>query len=104
VLARRFWSQWKQFLIIVTPETVVRLAPCRLSHVLEHDLEGEKAAWQKYGLEGGLDLSRGGGEPHLGAPRIHGELLMLGFNVSERTISRWMKREHPEIQSRRSAG
>jgi len=27
-----------------------------------------------------------------GAPRIHGELLMLGFDVSERTISRWIKR------------
>src|ERR1700675_2587026 len=27
-----------------------------------------------------------------GAPRIHGEVLMLGFDVSERTISRWMKR------------
>jgi hypothetical protein len=27
-----------------------------------------------------------------GAPRIHGELLMLGLDVSERTISRWMKR------------
>src|SRR5882724_12805047 len=27
-----------------------------------------------------------------GAPRIHGELLMLGCDVSERTISRWMKR------------
>jgi len=30
--------------------------------------------------------------PTWGAPRIHGELLMLGFAVSERTISRWMKR------------
>jgi len=28
--------------------------------------------------------------PTWGAPRIHGELLMLGFDVSERTISRWM--------------
>ena len=27
-----------------------------------------------------------------GAPRIHGELLMLGFDLCERTISRWMKR------------
>src|SRR5580658_9154416 len=26
-----------------------------------------------------------------GAPRIHGELLMLGFDVSDRTISRWMR-------------
>jgi len=30
--------------------------------------------------------------PTWGAPRIHGEVLMLGFDVSERTISRWMKR------------
>ena len=30
--------------------------------------------------------------PTWGAPRIHGELLMLGFDVAERTISRWMKR------------
>ena len=30
--------------------------------------------------------------PSWGAPRIHGELLMLGFDVSERTISRWMTR------------
>jgi hypothetical protein len=27
-----------------------------------------------------------------GAPRIHGELLVLGFDFSERTISRWMYR------------
>ena len=30
--------------------------------------------------------------PTWGAPRIHGELLMLGFDFCERTISRWMKR------------
>src|SRR5437868_2721596 len=30
--------------------------------------------------------------PTWGAPRIHGELLMLGFDVSERTILRWMRR------------
>src|SRR5207249_1178207 len=30
--------------------------------------------------------------PTWGAPRIHGELLMLGFEVSERSVSRWMKR------------
>jgi hypothetical protein len=30
--------------------------------------------------------------PTWGAPRIHGELLMLGIDISERTISRWMKR------------
>ena len=29
-----------------------------------------------------------------GAPRIHGELLKLGFEVSESTVSRYMPR-HP---------
>jgi hypothetical protein len=26
-----------------------------------------------------------------GAPRIYGELMMLGFDISERTVSRWMR-------------
>ncbi len=35
--------------------------------------------------------------PTWGAPRIHGELLMLGFELSERTISRWIKRAPRDI-------
>ena len=30
--------------------------------------------------------------PTWGAPRIHGELRKLGFDISERTVSRWVKR------------
>jgi len=37
--------------------------------------------------------------PTWGAPRIHGELLMLGFDLSERTVSRWMKRAPRESDS-----
>jgi putative transposase len=33
--------------------------------------------------------------PTWGAPRIHGELVMLGFDVSERTVSRYMPRRRP---------
>jgi transposase InsO family protein len=33
-----------------------------------------------------------GENPTWGAPRIHGELKMLGFDISERTVSRWMRR------------
>jgi len=33
------------------------------------------------------------------APRIHGELLMLSFDVSERTISGWMKRAPRDPES-----
>jgi transposase InsO family protein len=37
-------------------------------------------------------LSHGCGESHLGAPRILGELQMLGFDISERTVLRWMRK------------
>ena len=30
--------------------------------------------------------------PSWGAPRIHGELLKLGFELSERSVSRWIRR------------
>lgn len=34
--------------------------------------------------------------PTWGAPRIHEELLKLGFEVSERTVSRWVKKATEE--------
>src|SRR5471030_1183800 len=43
--------------------------------------------------------------PTWGPPRIHGELLMLGFDVSERSISLWMRKapSDPEPAKRRMA-
>jgi putative transposase len=40
-----------------------------------------------------------------GAPRIHGELKMLGFDISERTVLRWMRKapRNPEPAKRWSA-
>jgi hypothetical protein len=32
-----------------------------------------------------------------GAPRIHGELVKLGFDVSEATVSRYMPRRPPDL-------
>ena len=36
-----------------------------------------------------------------GAPRVHGELLKLGFDVSERTVSRYLRRLYPREQARK---
>ena len=36
-----------------------------------------------------------------GAPRIHGELLKLGFDVSERTVSRYLRRLSPRDTARK---
>jgi hypothetical protein len=43
IAVRRFWSQWKQSLIVVTPETVIRWH----SYVLEADLQSPDADWKK---------------------------------------------------------
>jgi putative transposase len=39
--------------------------------------------------------------PTWGAPGIHGELLKLGFDVSERTVSRYIRRLSPPDQARK---
>jgi len=50
----------------------------------------------------GLIFRMAAENPTWGAPRIHGELLMLGFDVAERTISRWTRRapRNPEPAKR----
>lgn len=105
VLARRFWSRWKEMLVLVLPETVARWHRA-----------GFKAYWAllckvRTRVGGGRRISEEIRElifqmvaenPTWGAPRIHGELLMLGFEVSETTISRWMRRapRNPEPAER----
>lgn len=94
VLARKFWSGWKQALIIVSPDTVVRW-----------HRSGFALYWRAISrarrIVGRTRISKEVRDliirmvmenPTWGAPRIHGELWMLGFDVSERTISRWMRR------------
>jgi putative transposase len=107
ILARRFWSGWKQALIVVSPETVVRwhragfaLYWRAISGVRR--MIGRKRISKEFR---GLIFRVVAENPTWGAPRIHGELLMLGFDVSERTISRWMRRapRDPDPAKRRLA-
>jgi putative transposase len=92
VMLRQFWNGWKQALILVQPETVV-----------SWHRAGFKAYWtwlsRHRSRPGRKRISATLREPIFrvvaenptwGAPRIHGELTMLGFDVSERTILRWM--------------
>jgi putative transposase len=93
VTLRRFWSRWTEALIIVKPETVVhwhragfrrywtwlsrRRRPGR-----PRAKESLRVAVRRIARE----------NPGWGVPRIHGELLMLGFVASESTVSRYMPR------------
>jgi putative transposase len=94
VVARRFWSRWKDALLLVSPETVVRwhragfqLYWAMLGKVRK-PVGGKRISKQIRDLIFQMVVENS----TWGAPRIHGELLMLGFDVAERTISRWMRR------------
>jgi len=94
VLARRLWSGWKQALIVVNPETVVRWHRAGFALYWRaisraHCVFGRKRTCKEIR---DLIFRMVGENPTWGAPRIHGELLMLGVDLSERTISRWMRR------------
>ena len=94
VFARRVWSGWKQSLIIVTPETVVRWHRAGFRSYWKLISKVRKATGRRQSPKEvrELVLQMVRENPTWGAPRIHGELLMLGFDISERTVSRWMKR------------
>ena len=52
VALRRFWSSWKNALIVVTPDTVLPVAARRFSVVLAAPLPGTNAAVQESGQQG----------------------------------------------------
>src|SRR5271165_4996748 len=94
VCIRQIWSGWKGPLGLVHPDSVTRWhrAGFRLYWSLlskPHKPAGrQRISKQVRDLIFRMVVEN----PTWGAPRIHGELLMLGFDVSERSISRWMKR------------
>jgi putative transposase len=91
---RRFWSGWKESLIVVTPDTVVRWHRAGFRLYWKLISRARRAAGRKRLPKETRDLifKMVAENPTWGAPRIHGELLMLDFDISERTVSRWMKR------------
>ena len=94
VAIRRFWSGWQQSLVAVTPETVVRWHKAGFSLYWKLISRVRRPVGRRQTSKEVRELifRMVVENPTWGAPRIHGELLMLGFDVSERTISRWMKR------------
>jgi transposase InsO family protein len=93
IVLARCWDHWRDVVFVVKPDTVVRW----------HRL-GFRYYWRKKSKPGPgrppiapelRDLIRemSSANPLWGAPRIHGELLKLGIEVSEATVSRYMPRQ-----------
>ncbi len=92
ILLRRFWSGWAETLSIVEPDTVVswhragfRIYWNWLSR------RGKRSSRPPLPREVRDLIRRIALENSWGAPRIHGELLCLGFEVSERSVSRYLR-------------
>jgi putative transposase len=87
------WSDWSKALILVQPETMV-----------SWHRAGYRLFWRWRSRSGEPGRPKIDGEirqlirrmnhenPTWGAPRIHGELLLLGFDISEPTVSRYLRR------------
>jgi putative transposase len=100
----RVWAGWRQALVIVSPNTVLRWQRRRFRWYW--------ASLSARAVAGRPRLSRqiralvrrmAQANPLWGAPRIHGELQKLGIDVAERTVSRLLpKRRSPSSQTWRT--
>jgi len=96
VFLSRFWKGWRETIIVVKPETVIRWH--RKGFKLFWTYKSRKRGLGRPSIDAKLkNLIEDMAKANLlwGAPRIHGELLKLGFDVSERTVSTILKRHRP---------
>jgi putative transposase len=104
LLLSRSWERWKETLVIVKPETVLRWHRRRFASYWTR-LSGHNSPGPP-GMDREIrELIRkmAKSNPLWGAPRVHGELLKLGIDISERTVSRWMpRRTKPPSQNWRA--
>src|SRR5712692_6954336 len=93
VLLAKAWRDWRTALIVVQPDTVVRWHRQWLRRRWT-----QRSAQTRPGRPSTAVAIRtlveqmAAANPLWGAPRIHGELGKLGIDVSERTVSRLLRR------------
>ena len=103
VTLSRIWKGWREALIVVKPETVVRWHRQGFRYYWR---------WKSRGWSGRPTIEReirdlirqmSRANSLWGAPRIYGELLKLGIDVSQATVSKYMVRSRkPPSQSWRA--
>jgi transposase InsO family protein len=90
---RRLWSRWSDVLVFVKPETVVRWHRAGFRRYWTWLSHRRRPGRPTIDPQVAVLIRRVAAEnPTWGAPRIHAELRMLGLDVSERTVSRYMPR------------
>jgi putative transposase len=99
----RLWSGWQSALVIVKPETVIawhrRGFKLYWTWKSRHSAGRPAVSPEIRFLIRKMSLAN----PRWGAPRIHGELVKLGINLSETTIAKYMaKHRKPPSQTWRT--
>ena len=93
----RVWTGWRASLVIVTPDTVLRWQRRSFGEYWTKLSGGSSGGRPPVSAEiAALVRTMAAANPLWGAPRIHGELLKLGIDVAERTVSRLMPKRRPE--------
>jgi putative transposase len=94
LVVRRVWYDWRRVLFIVEPDTIARWH--RAGFGLYWKWISRKRVRRGRRPTTGelreLIFKMVVENPTWGAPRIHGELKMLGFDISERTVLRWIRK------------
>jgi transposase InsO family protein len=96
----RLWSRWADVLVVVKPDTVVRWhrAGFRLFWRWKSRARGPSKRSVPPKIRQ-LIRQIAGANPLWGAPKIHGELLKLGIDIGERSVSRFMPKRPPKPPS-----
>jgi putative transposase len=93
----RVWAGWKQSLVIVTPDTVLRWQRRRFREYWTQLSRRPTGGRPPLDAEIQALVRRMAAEnPLWGAPRIHAEFLKLGIDFCERTVSRLMPKRRPQ--------
>jgi putative transposase len=89
----KVWTGWRQALVIVSPDTVLRWQRRRFRDYWTR-LSGRSTGGRPSvsAQIAALVRKMAAANPLWGAPRIHGELLKLGIDIAERTGSQLMPR------------
>jgi putative transposase len=100
----RMWAGWRQALVIVSPDTVLRWQRRRFREYWARLSARAAAGRPRVSRQiRALIVPMAQANPLWGAPRIHGELQKLGIDLAERTVSRLLpKRRSPPSQTWRT--
>ncbi len=89
----RVWRDWRSALIIVKPDTVIAWHRSAFRMFWTWKIRRGKRGRPAVSAEiRGLIRRMSRENPGWGAPRIHGELLKLGIDISETSVSKYLVR------------